>query len=314
MGVAERIKTWARPHVQRRTVPLLRALAPELMQYGSYWPHDRGVGSYSRPVRGSMAKGADGLPVPPRELWAYYGTSEDSYVASGREDCEAMAKILADSGTTLADAGAILDLGCAGGRMIRHIPAMAPKAAIWGADIWSSAILWCQDHLCPPCSFAVTTTSPHLPFEDRSFGLVYCGSLFTHIDDLAEAWFAELHRVLRPGGRLYFSINDQHAVRIFEGEGDPAVYSRYYERTAGKANWDSLMTRLSRDPDYQRFRRGEAYMFTLGRSMEAFVMWNTEVLCQRLSWGYRRLSVNPRSYGHQTTVLLERITSCPVRG
>ena len=76
--------------------------------------------------------------------------------------------------------------------------------------------------------------SPHLPFEDRSFGLVYCGSLFTHIDDLAEAWLAELHRVLRPGGRLYFSIHDQHSVRILEGEGDPAAYAGYYERTRAR--------------------------------------------------------------------------------
>jgi SAM-dependent methyltransferase len=307
MGVAERIKTWAKPQVQRRSVPLVRALAPELMQYGSYWPHDRGVGSYSRPVWGHTPKGADGFPVPPRELWAYYGTSEESFLASGREDCDAMAKILADSGTTLADEDSILDLGCASGRMIRHIAAVAPEARIWGADIWSSAILWCQDHLCPPCSFAVTTMSPHLPFEDRSFGLVYCGSLFTHIDDLAEAWFAELHRVLRPGGRLYFSINDQHAARIFDGGGDPAAYARYFDRTAGRANWDSFVAALSHDPAYQRFRRGEVYMFTMGRSMEAHVMWDTEVLCERLAWGYRRLSVNPHSYGHQSTVLLERI-------
>jgi hypothetical protein len=48
-------------------------------------------------------------------------------------------------------------------------------------------------------------------------------------------------------------------------------------------------------------------MFTMGRSLEAHVMWNTDVLCERLSWGYRPLSVNPHSYGHQTTVLLERI-------
>lgn len=310
MGVVvDRIKHWAAPHVRRMSVPLIRAVVPELkMRYGSYWPHDRGVGSYSRPVWGPMAQGTDGFPVPPRDLWAHYGTSEDSYLASGREDCEAMAKILADSGTTLADAGSILDLGCAGGRMIRHITAMAPEARIWGVDIWASAILWCQDHLCPPCSFAVTTIFPHLPFEDRSFGLVYCGSLFTHIDDVAEAWFAELHRVLRPGGRLYFSMHDQHAVRILEGEGDPAAYARYYERTPGKEYWDSWVARLKRDPAYQRFRRGEAYMIAVDRDMQAYdVMWDTEVLCKRLSWGYRRLSVNPHSYGQQSTVLLERI-------
>ena len=310
MKVGDRIdqlKTWARPHVQVGTVPVVRAIAPALMQYGSFWPHDRGVKSYSRPVWESGTKGTDGLPVPPRELWAHYCTSEDSFVASGREDCEAMAKILADSGITLADAGAILDLGCAAGRMIRHMPAMAPESTIWGADIWSSAILWCQDHLCPPSSFAVTTMFPHLPFEDRSFDLVYCGSLFTHIDDLAEAWFAELHRILRSGGCLYFSINDQHAAQVFDGQGDPAAYAGYFERTGGKAEWDSFVAALSRDPGYRRFRRGEAYMFTMGRSMESHVMWDTDVLCKRLSWGYRRRSVTPYSYGHQSTVLLERI-------
>jgi SAM-dependent methyltransferase len=284
----------------------VRAIAPELMQYGSYWPHERGVGSYSRPVWSSTEKGADGLPVPPRDLWAHYCTNADSFVASGREDCEEMAKIMQASGKILAETRAILELGCASGRMIRHVPAMAPEASTWGADMWSSAILWCQDHLSPPCSFAVTTMSPHLPFEDRSFDLVYCGSLFTHIDDLSEAWFAELHRILRPGGCLYFSINDQHAAQIFDGEGDPAAYDAYYERTGGKPAWDDFVERLSQDPGYQRFRRGEAYMFTMGRSMEAHVMWDTDVLCQRLSWGYRQLSVNPHSYGHQTTVLLER--------
>lgn len=254
-----------------------------------------------------MEKGADGFPVPPRELWAGYGSTDNAFLASGREDCETMAKILEESGTTLAEAGSILDLGCASGRMIRHIAAMAPGARIWGADIWSSAILWCQDHLCPPCSFVVTTMSPHLPFEDRSFGLVYCGSMFTHVDDLAETWFAELHRVLRPGGRLYFSISDLHTVRILDGEGDPAAKARYIERTQGRAYWESWAAKLARDPAYQRFRQGKAYMMTIGRSMGSEVFWDTEVLCERLSWGYRRLSVNPHSYAQQTTVLLERI-------
>jgi SAM-dependent methyltransferase len=150
--------------------------------------------------------------------------------------------------------------------------------------------------------------APHLPFGDGSFGLVYCGSLFTHIDDLAESWFAELHRILRPGGRLYFSVNDQHAARIFEGEGDPAAYVTYRERAGGEANWGAYVAMMRSSPGYAAFRRGDAYMFTMGaRSMESHVMWDSAVLCQRLSWGYRRLSVNPASYGHQTTVLLERI-------
>lgn len=307
MRAMKQVKVWGKPYVQRGASPLLRALAPQVMQFGSFWPHGAGTLSYSRPTGEATPRAADGFPVPPRELWAGYCTNEDSFLASGREDCKTMEKILADGGTALADAEAILDLGCAGGRMIRHLPGMAPRARIWGADIWSGAILWCQDNLRPPCSFVVSTMSPHLPFRDGSFDLVYCGSLFTHIDDLAETWFAELHRILRSGGRLYFSVNDQHAMQIYEGKGDAAAYAGYYERTGGKEIWDSFLAQLSRDPGYQRFRRGEAYMFTMGRAMSAHVMWDSEVLCERLSWGYRRLSVNLHSYGHQSTVLLEKI-------
>jgi SAM-dependent methyltransferase len=119
---------------------------------------------------------------------------------------------------------------------------------------------------------------PNLPFEDRSFGLIFCGSVFTHIDDLVETWFLEMHRILRPGGRLYFSVNDEHAVRVFDGEASPEDYPRYYERIAGKANWDAFVEMINASPEYQRFKRGDAYMVTLGRSMRANVMWNSEAL------------------------------------
>jgi SAM-dependent methyltransferase len=282
-------------------------VAPSLMQFGSYWPHDYNARFYSRPVWEPATKAVDGFPVPPRQLWAYYCTSEESFLASGREDCEVMAKAVAASGAPLEDAGRILDLGCAGGRMTRHILSSAPGAQVWGTDIWASAILWCQDNLNPPGQFAVTTMFPRLPFEDRSFGLVYCGSLFTHIDDLADAWFAELHRVLRPGGRLYFTLNDRNAMRVFEGLADPGSYPRFWERTGGKANWDNYVASMQACPGYQRFRAGDAYMFTMGRSLYAQVMWDADVLCDRLAWGYRCCSVIPEAYGHQTAVLLERV-------
>jgi SAM-dependent methyltransferase len=248
------------------------------------------------------------FPVPPRELWAGYCTSAASYLESGREDCETMRRLLAESGAKIEDASRILELGCAAGRMIRWLVDLAPGTQLWGMDIWSTAVLWCQDHLSPPCFFATNTTVPHLPFEDRSFDLVYCGSLFTHIDDLAEAWFLELHRILRPGGRLYFSINDRNAVNIFDGRGRPDSYPRFYERTGGKETWDEYMNVYSQSPDYQKFRDGKAYtMVTVGRSVTSHVMWDGETLSRRLGYGYRCCSITPEGYGHQTTVLLERL-------
>jgi SAM-dependent methyltransferase len=277
------------------------------MQFGSYWPHDYNARSYARPLHWPQTQVAeDGFRIPPRELWAGYGSDDQAFLAGGREDCEAMAQALADSGAGLQEAGRILDLGCAAGRMTRHVLTMAPQAQVWGADIWATAVFWCQDYLTPPGRFVVTTMLPHLPFEDRSFGLVYCGSLFTHIDDLADTWFAELHRILRPGGHLYFSINDRNAVRIFEGEGDPQAYPRFQERSGGRSGWDRFVADTKASPEYQRFRDGDAYMFTRGRSLNSHVMWDSDVLCDRLVWGYRRCAAIPEAYGHQGVVLLER--------
>ncbi len=70
----------------------------------------------------------------------------------------------------------------------------------WGCDIKGETIAWCQQHPSPPMHFVTTTTLPHLPFEDKYFDFVYCGSVFTHIIDLPDAWFLELRREIRPAG------------------------------------------------------------------------------------------------------------------
>ena len=81
--------------------------------------------------------------------------------------------------------------------------AEASTAEFWGADISAEHILWANRHLRPPFRF-VTTHDPAapLPFGDGSFQMIYAGSVFTHIADLADAWLLELRRVLAPGGRM----------------------------------------------------------------------------------------------------------------
>lgn len=51
---------------------------------------------------------------------------------------------------------------------------------------------------------AVATDAEALPFEDRSFDLVVGHAVLHHLPDLDRA-FAEVNRVLRPGGRIVFA-------------------------------------------------------------------------------------------------------------
>jgi SAM-dependent methyltransferase len=295
--------------IKSRTRDLAVARVSNLVRsrYTQFYPHADGEAAYSRPIAAqALADPAGDLPVPPREFWADYCTTAETFLRSGQEDVSTMRRILAESDAPVEQAGRVLELGCAGARMLRWLADLAPETQLWGTDIWSSAIVWCQDNLTPPMYFATNTVAPTLPYEDRSFDLVFCGSLFTHIDDLAETWFLELHRIVRPGGRLYFSINDRHAVKVFDGQADPAAYERYYERTAGEEEWNSFVEFIGSHPDYQRFRRGDAYMVTMGRGVTSHVMWDTDVLCERLAYGWRKRSITPEAYGHQTAVLLER--------
>lgn len=295
-----------RSAIKRRVEPIFSRMVMSeistIQQIAALFPHAPGQRAYTLPAYFSPAK-QTGFPVPPRPLWANYCTCEQSYLQSGADDITTMRRLLSENGAQIAELDRILELGVAGGRLIRHLANFAEHQEIWGVDVWASAILWCQENLSPPFHFATTTLHPHLPFEDRSFGLVIGGSVWTHLDDLAEAWALEVHRILRPRGFLYFSLNDRSAVKIFNGEGRDRT--RYIERVT-PANWKGWLDFLENSAEYQRFAKGEAQMVTIGRSTTSHVMWDVDYLIRRWGPGWKIRSVTPEAYGHQTCVLLER--------
>src|SRR5689334_15274190 len=75
-------------------------IAPSLMRFGLYWPHNSDADSYSRPTGPDRSSddGPSSLPVPPVEFRADYGTSVEVFLTSGREDCATMSRLLAESG------------------------------------------------------------------------------------------------------------------------------------------------------------------------------------------------------------------------
>src|ERR1700730_15988341 len=134
----------------------------------------------------------EGLPVPPEQLWVGYGPDIHTYISNGKKDVTEMVRIIEASGVAVANTNRVLEFGCAAARMLRHVPEFAPNAQLWGVDISSEHIQWCVNHITPAMHFATTTTIPHLPFEDQHFDLIFCGSVFTHIEDMQQAWFLEL--------------------------------------------------------------------------------------------------------------------------
>jgi SAM-dependent methyltransferase len=216
----QKFRNRVKRELNRQVMRAVRSEMSQLMQFAHHIPHRPDENSYVLPAYTAPTdfNPVSPLPVPPSDLWVGYGSSAAEYLESGRQDVEKMRQILEQSGAPIDKAERILEFGCAAGRMIRWLSDLAPTHEIWGVDIWASGILWCKEHL-GALHFATTTISPHLPFEDHYFDLAYAGSIFTHIEDLTDAWFLELRRILRPGGKLYFSIDDRRALAVFDGQG-----------------------------------------------------------------------------------------------
>jgi len=187
----------------------------------------------------------------------------------------------------------VLDLGCSSCRMIRASP--HPEAtAFWGVAVSAPHIPWCQQHLSPPFFFATTTTMPHLPFEDGYFDLIYCGSVFTHISDLADAWFLELRRALRPGGYAFITIHDKNTLRLLFTEYAHMPEYDYLRKMIGDVDRrDAVLS-----DDYE--------MFAIGRGVDVQVFYDAERLVKK--WGrlMKVVSISEQSYMYQTAVLLQK--------
>jgi SAM-dependent methyltransferase len=117
--------------------------------------------------------------------------------------------------------------------------------------------------------------------------------------------FLELQRILKPAGRLYFTINDRHAVSIFEGAGTLANRARYIERVQ-EHSWQDWIKFLHGTPEYAEFLKGDVQMITMNRPNVCHVLWDTDYLKSRIGPGWKWHSATPEAYGHQTGVLLER--------
>jgi ubiquinone/menaquinone biosynthesis C-methylase UbiE len=209
-----------------------------------------------------------------------------------------MKRILESSGFYIKEGNRILDWGCHTGRMIRWLDDIAEQCEIWGVDVSAEHIIWCQQHLAPPFYFSTVTTAPHLPFEDGYFDLIYAGSVFTHIADLADAWFLELKRIVRPGGRLYITVHDKHTIDLALAINHPEpppfkdlLLSYYKKENIGDLDFDMFTINRGR--------------LTVQEPM-AQVFHNIDYL--RHHWGriMNMLSVTEEAYYSQTAIVFEK--------
>jgi SAM-dependent methyltransferase len=220
----------------------------------------------------------------------------EEYMREGAVDAAGIVATLEEAGVTPAGLHRVLDFGCAEGRVLRHFP-RSESHERWGVDVNADRITWAQQYLSPPLRFATTTTAPHLPFEDGYFDFVYGLSVFTHISELADAWFLELLRIVRPGGHIWLTIHDEHTVDfLLDPEREASLHGEMVDLLRAL---DDKTGVLDRDWVY----------FSVLADPAAQVFHNSDHLVARWSPLANCVAVKPEATGYQTALVFEKPAS-----
>jgi SAM-dependent methyltransferase len=161
------------------------------------------------PLATAVARDTSPLPIESdREL--YYGANHYAYWASGLRD---VFQILDWASANDFSFDTTLDIGCASGRVVRHLHYQTDVSRVIGCDINRLHVEWISRYLPPAIAVFQNTSIPTLPLASDSADLVTAFSVFTHIDSFDTTWLMELRRILRPGGVAWLTIQGDRVWR-----------------------------------------------------------------------------------------------------
>jgi SAM-dependent methyltransferase len=164
------------------------------------------------------------LPLPPEYLRLHVGaqTSAANFMAQGANSSERVLEIFGEN-----PAGAILDWGCGSGRTLRWLLHYAAwRENYRGCDVDREAIEWLRQN--GQSNLEVCTDDPPLPYADQSFDGLFAFSVLTHIHpEKHRVWYAELRRVLKPGGRAFLTTQGQHVVETLGSQLPPGTETEF---------------------------------------------------------------------------------------
>ncbi len=113
--------------------------------------------------------------------------------------------------------GTLLDVGASDGETLGHIHELRPDLRLLAVDIAG------QPEKYPPnCEFRrVNLEEDRLPWPEATVDAVTCMHLIEHLEDL-QLLVAELARVIKPGGRIYFETPHPKTLTLSSPQGRAA--------------------------------------------------------------------------------------------
>ncbi len=129
-----------------------------------------------------------------------------SFLNGGRTAFERLKDIARSHGVGVGDDPiSVFDWGVGCGRVARFF-AGVDGVSMFGADIDADNIEWCSQNL--RGDYRTVQLMPPTPFDAGQFDLVYSCSVLSHLtEEVADAWLAEIHRLLASNGVALLSFN-----------------------------------------------------------------------------------------------------------
>lgn len=121
----------------------------------------------------------------------------------------------------------VLDAGCGPGLYAEAL--LAAGAEVVGFDASPAMVDLARRRVGARAQIDLAELGSALPYADRSFDLAVCALVVHYVEDRTAA-FAELHRVLRPGGALV--VSTQHPTADWLRKG-----GSYFDRTLESDTW-----------------------------------------------------------------------------
>ncbi|MHB8885623.1 MAG: class I SAM-dependent methyltransferase [Methylovirgula sp.] len=219
------------------------------------------------PVRVAVERDISPLPTTDgRE--GYYGANNYNFWASGLRDLFQITDWCSEKQIEIES---FLDVGCASGRLLRHIHYQSDIKTIIGCDINRTHVDWVARNLPREIAVFQNTSIPTLPLPDASIDFISAFSVMTHIEAFDLTWLMEFRRILRPGGIAWLTFHGDRTWR---------------EIQPGWPLFDALTTH----PDYAKLRSAPelpseklVFRWHTDRSYSANVFYKEEYI--KNNWG-----------------------------